>query len=385
MALEQYERRGHEVRPAVPRRGADVGDAAGADGVAVARVLGVAQGGEDDALLGGHDCSTLAAGADARDRAVTDRPGLPGGWWAGDAHAAVPGEGTSVSDRGPPCRRSDVPVKRRQYVCGVRAVLSVVDRWLERVVDRIYEDVLRRVGRRPGAAGSMDGLQCCERTSDGWVCRWARARVSPEQLMQLGHDLRSIVGGEDAAVEVQWGQRLRRGYSPEEASKLPIASLRNARQITVSATGTPPGPSARVSISRSEPALEAAISGLSDVADDLAEDIAQRVKDAAGLGRWNPVSGEKLGALSGLLVLYLAAFALIFVVQPTGWLLIAALTLAVVVVGFVMSVVMIGLYPPMQIVAGDQSRVIALLKGAVPVLAGVATVVVTVLKLAGGS
>ena len=267
----------------------------------------------------------------------------------------------------------------------VRAVFAVVDRWTDWLVERFYEDVYRRVGRRPGAAGSTDGLECCERTSDGYVCRWARARMSPDQLMQLGYDLRGIVGGEDAAVEVHWGQRLCRGYSPEEASKLPIASLRSARLITVSATGTPHGLSARVSISRSEPALEAAISGLSDVADDLAADIAQRVKDAAGLGRWNPVSGEKLGALSGFLVLYLAAYAQIFVVQPTGWLLIAALTLAVVVVGVVMGVVMLGLYPPMQIVAGDQSRVIAMLKGAVPVLAGVATLVVTVLKLAGGS
>jgi DNA-binding protein HU-beta len=40
-------------RPGVPRSRADVGDAAGADDVAVALVLG----GEDDALLGGHDRS----------------------------------------------------------------------------------------------------------------------------------------------------------------------------------------------------------------------------------------------------------------------------------------------------------------------------------------
>jgi hypothetical protein len=268
----------------------------------------------------------------------------------------------------------------------VRAVFAIVDRWTDRLADRFHERVIRRVGRRPGAAGSTDGLERCERTSDGYVCRWARARTSPDQLMQLGHDLRSIVGGDEAAVEVHWGQRLCRDYTPEEASKLPIASLRNARLITVSATGTPPGPSARVSISRSEPALEASISGLSDVADDVAEDIAQRVKDAAGLGRWNPVSGDKLAMLAGSFAFYLAVFALIFVVQPTGWVLMAALTLAVAGVLFVvMGVVMLSLYPPMQIVVVDQSRVISLLKGAVPVLAGVATLVVTVLKLTGGN
>ncbi len=66
--------------------------------------------------------------------------------------------------------------------------------------------------------------------------------------------------------------------------------------------------------------------------------------------------------------------------------LISALTLIVVVVLIVVfSVVMLALYPPMQIVAVDQSRVISLLKGAVLVLAGVATLVVTMLKLADGS
>jgi hypothetical protein len=204
--------------------------------------------------------------------------------------------------------------------------------------------------------------------------------------MQLGYDLRSVVGGDDASVDVHWGRRLCRGYSPEEVSELPVASLRNARLITVTAAGTPNGPSARVTISRSEPALEASISGLSDIADDAADDISQRVKDAAGLGRWNPVSGERLGALAGFFVLYLGAFALIFVVRPTGWVLIVALTLAVAAVAIViMGMVMLRLYPPMQIVAVDESPVVSLLKGAVPVLGGVASLVVTVLKLAGGS
>ena len=231
----------------------------------------------------------------------------------------------------------------------------------------------------------MDGLECCERTSDGWVCRWARARVLPDQLMQLGHDLRSIAWwrgrGSGGVLGVAPVSRLLARRGPRGSDREPA----NARLITVSAAGTPPGPSARVSISRSEPALEASISGLSDVTDHVAEDIVQRVKDAAGLGRWTPVSGEA-AVLSPAASSCTAAFALLFVVQPTGWVLISALTLIVVVVLIVVfSVVMLALYPPMQIVAVDQSRVISLLKGAVLVLAGVATLVVTMLKLADGS
>jgi hypothetical protein len=40
----------------LPRSGPNVGDPAGADGVAVALVLGVSEGDEDDAVLGAHDC-----------------------------------------------------------------------------------------------------------------------------------------------------------------------------------------------------------------------------------------------------------------------------------------------------------------------------------------
>ena len=60
--LEQAERRAREVRPAVPTARADFGDPAGADGVAVALVLGVTQSGEDDALRGGHDRSDASPG-----------------------------------------------------------------------------------------------------------------------------------------------------------------------------------------------------------------------------------------------------------------------------------------------------------------------------------
>ena len=79
VALELDERRGHEVRPAVPRNGPDVRDPAGTHGVAVALVLNISESGKDDALLGGHGPPTLAAGADARNRGVPDRPGLLAG------------------------------------------------------------------------------------------------------------------------------------------------------------------------------------------------------------------------------------------------------------------------------------------------------------------
>ena len=62
VALEQHERRGHEVRPAVPRSRADVGDPARAHGVTVTLVLGISDGAEDNALFGGHDPSDASPG-----------------------------------------------------------------------------------------------------------------------------------------------------------------------------------------------------------------------------------------------------------------------------------------------------------------------------------
>jgi hypothetical protein len=58
VALEQHQRLGHEIRAPAPGRGADGGDA-GTDGLVVLLVLGVAQGAEDDALLGGQGPSNL--------------------------------------------------------------------------------------------------------------------------------------------------------------------------------------------------------------------------------------------------------------------------------------------------------------------------------------
>jgi len=44
VALEQHQRLCDEVRAPVPRRGTDRGDLTGADGLAVVRVLGIAEG-----------------------------------------------------------------------------------------------------------------------------------------------------------------------------------------------------------------------------------------------------------------------------------------------------------------------------------------------------
>jgi hypothetical protein len=70
VTLEQHERLGHEVRAPVPRRGTNRRDRTGADGLAVVLVLGVAEGAEDDALLGGHDPNL--AGVPLRNAAPTD-------------------------------------------------------------------------------------------------------------------------------------------------------------------------------------------------------------------------------------------------------------------------------------------------------------------------
>jgi len=59
VALEQHERLRDEVRPSVPRPGACRGDLVGTGSLSVVLVLGVAEGAEDDALLGGHDPPNL--------------------------------------------------------------------------------------------------------------------------------------------------------------------------------------------------------------------------------------------------------------------------------------------------------------------------------------
>ena len=67
MALEQDERRGHEVRPAVPRSGAGVGDAAGADQASPSRSCWASlRAARTTRCLAVTIASKLAAGADAR-------------------------------------------------------------------------------------------------------------------------------------------------------------------------------------------------------------------------------------------------------------------------------------------------------------------------------
>jgi hypothetical protein len=68
VALEQHERSRDVIRASVPRCGTCRGDLVGADCLSVVLVLGIAEGAEDDALLGGHDPTNLARCADARNR-----------------------------------------------------------------------------------------------------------------------------------------------------------------------------------------------------------------------------------------------------------------------------------------------------------------------------
>jgi hypothetical protein len=68
----------------VPRSGAHGSDLAGADRLTATLVLGVSEGGEDNALLGGHGPSTLAARVDARNHGA-----LRLLWSGGPATSAV--------------------------------------------------------------------------------------------------------------------------------------------------------------------------------------------------------------------------------------------------------------------------------------------------------
>lgn len=78
LALQQHERLRDEVRAPLPRSGTGRGDLARADGLAVVLVLDVSQGGEDDALLGGHGLANLVPRVDTRNQTPSQPVGSVG-------------------------------------------------------------------------------------------------------------------------------------------------------------------------------------------------------------------------------------------------------------------------------------------------------------------
>lgn len=228
--------------------------------------------------------------------------------------------------------------------------------------------------REPWAAGSTPGLEHCEKTADGYVCRWARARMSPARMVQLGRDLQSVVGGSKPEVTVRWGLSLSRSYRLKELADLPLESLRKAHEITFSAGEPGDGPRAVVCVDATrEPALTATVRGPAD--------LAQKVKDAVELGNWNPVSGNKVVALAVVLVIYgSVAAGVLFVPEEPGR--------ALVIVGSTVGALAVGLlckrlWPPVEITAVERTTVGTALRNAVPIIAGVVGVVATVLKIFG--
>jgi hypothetical protein len=232
--------------------------------------------------------------------------------------------------------------------------------------------------REPGAAGSRSDLSRCERTEDapGFVCRWARARMSPARLVTLGHDLQQIVGEAGrTTVEVAWGTALTRTYDLDAFAGLPLENLRQARLITISADGVA-GLRASVSLDATgEPALTATVRGPADVA--------QRVKDAVDLGHWNPVAAMKIVLwVVPLVVLALAAlFAWVAPAINTAGdvvLLLASLALA-----FATGFVVLRLHPPVEIYSSSQTTVGSVLTRVVPIVAGVAAFAGVVFAILG--
>jgi hypothetical protein len=246
---------------------------------------------------------------------------------------------------------------------------NLIDRLLDRI-ERVYE---------PGAAGIAPGLDRCEKTEAGYECRWARARMSPGRMVQLGRDLQSVVDGGEPEVELRWGSSLRRTYGLDQLADLPLESLRRAHTITITAEGSADGARAEVSLDATrEPGLAASVRGPADVA--------QKVKDAVELGYWNPWSGRKLRAGAFSLVAYgVLALAMLFGTKAPGW---AAFLLLVGAAALAVLAGDIGgqfkrLWPPVEIYAVEHTSVSSVLRSAVPIIAGVAGLVATVLKILG--
>ncbi len=212
---------------------------------------------------------------------------------------------------------------------------------------------LNRFLREPGAAGSARGLKYCTRTADGVVCRWARARMSQAQIVQLGRDLQYIVEGREATVHVHWGKELCREYRLDECADLPLESLRKANLIGISSVGA--NSDASVSLSTSaQPSLEAVVRG--------PDDVAQRVKDAVELGNWNPTSAYKVRVILPVVVAYSMGAMLLLISEDVKR--DAAAALSCLMVGVFVASVWLSyrLWPLVEIYASEKMTVGSILR-----------------------
>ena len=233
---------------------------------------------------------------------------------------------------------------------------------------------LSRFLREPGAAGSARDLKYCTRTGDAVVCRWARARMSRAQIAQLGRDLEYIVEGREATVHVHWGRDLLREYRLDEFADLPLESLRKANLIGISSFGANSGASVSLSTS-AEPSLEAVVRG--------SDDVAQKVKDAVELGNWNPASAHKIRLILPGVVTYSMGAMLLLIQGDLSRNTTSALSVAM--FGVLLATVWLSyrLWPLVEIYASEKVTVGSILRSAVPILAGAASIAATMLTAFG--
>lgn len=210
--------------------------------------------------------------------------------------------------------------------------------------------------------------------------RWARARMSPPRLVQLARDLQTVFDANEPRVQIHWGQSLRRNFTLKEVSALPLESLRRAAVIAITAENPTSGWSASVRLQAKEPGLTARVTGPAHAAQTDKDELAQQVKDAVELGNWNPISGESVAKFTTYAVGWGGMLTVVEFVEGFALILSLLVVVGVSVGAFQLA---LRLWPPIEIYAGEQTTAGRILKTAVPVLAGAASIVATALQIAG--
>jgi uncharacterized membrane protein len=224
----------------------------------------------------------------------------------------------------------------------------------------------------PGAAGCARDLTRCKQSADGWVCSWARGRISPARLIELGRCMQGLVAGREANVTIHWGVSLQRTYQLDELTNMPIENLRRARTIEVATDTAEHGTCVKVRFDlESEPGLIATTCGPAEVA--------QQLKDAVDLGHWNPWSGAKIVRLTMLTVLY--GVLSVTLLLTGAFLVLLAVTISSILLLVLLREFGAPLWPPVEIYEIEQTSIGSVLKRVVPILAPVVGIVTTLLAI----